>query len=326
VEEARKAVEIAPKDLIARNNFALYACYAGDFQTCEREARQLQKLNPSDEDGFQILAHAQLGQDQLQQAAETYQELQKLSTRGASIATSGLANLALYQGKYREAQQTLEKAVAADFTEKHTEQAAEHLAMLSRAESLHGRNQQSLAAADKALANSQAPKISFLAARTFIEAGQSAKAGKLAEELASKLQPEPQAYSKLILAEAALKENDAKRALPLLDDAKKLVDDWLVHFDLGRAYLDAGLFVEADSEFERCLQRRGEALELFSDDTPTYHFLAPVYYYKGRAQQGLGSSGAAKSFSKFVSLQEKGDGSALLQDARKRLADLTSKQ
>jgi eukaryotic-like serine/threonine-protein kinase len=326
VEEARKAVEIAPKDLIALNNFALYSCYAGDFQTCEREARQLQKLNPTDEDGFQILAHAQLGQDQLQQAAQTYQELQKLSTRGAAIAASGLANLALYQGKYRDAQQVLEKAVAADFAEKDSERAAEHLAMLSHTEVLRGRNQQALAAADKALSNSQSPKISFFAARTFIEAGQSAKAAKLAEGLASELQPEPQAYSKLILAEAALKEKDPKRALTPLNDAKNLVDDWLVHFDLGRAYLDAGLYVESDSEFERCLQRRGEAVEIFSDDTPTYHFLAPVYYYKGRAQQGLGSSGAAKSYAKFVSLQEKGDGSALLQDAKKRLTEMASKE
>jgi len=196
--------------------------------------------------------------------------------------------------------------------------------MLSRTEVLHGRNQQALAAADKALSNSQSPKISFLAARTFIEAGQPAKATKLAEGLASQLQPEPQAYSKLILAHAALQEKDSKRALTLLNDAKNLVDDWLVHFDFGRAYLDAGLFVEADSEFERCLQRRGEALEIFSDDTPTYHFLAPVYYYKGLAQQGLGSSGAAKSYEKFVSLQEKGDGSAMLQDTKKRLASLSA--
>ena len=43
-------------------NFSLYACYAGDFQTCEREGREVQKLNPSDVDGYLVLAYAQLGQ------------------------------------------------------------------------------------------------------------------------------------------------------------------------------------------------------------------------------------------------------------------------
>ena len=103
------------------------------------------------------------------------------------------------------------------------------------------------------------------------------------------------------------------------------MDTWLIHFDLGRAYLETGLFVEADAEFERCLQRRGEAMELFADDTPTYHYVAPVYYYLGRAQQGIGSSGDVDSYGKFVSTQDKGDGSAMLLDAKKRLAELAHK-
>jgi hypothetical protein len=112
----------------------------------------------------------------------------------------------------------------------------------------------------------------------------------------------------------------------LLTEAKNLVDIWVVHFDLGRAYLDAGLFVEAGSEFERCLERRGEALELFTDDMPTYSYVPPVYYYLGRAEEGLGSPGAANSYSKFVSIQEKGDGGAQFEDAKKRLAHLTAKK
>src|SRR5258708_25408206 len=114
MEEAQRAVQLAPKDLVARMNYSLFACYAGDFQTCEREAREVQRLNPSYEEGYLDLAYAQLGQGQLPQASETYRELQKLGARGTSLAVSGLANLALYEGRYRQAQQILEGNVATD--------------------------------------------------------------------------------------------------------------------------------------------------------------------------------------------------------------------
>jgi tetratricopeptide (TPR) repeat protein/predicted Ser/Thr protein kinase len=176
MEEARRAVQIAPKDLVARINFSLYACYAGDFQTCEREAREVQKLNPSSEDGFLILAYAQLGQGQLPQATETYHGLQRLGARGASLASAGLANLALYEGSYRQAQQILERGAAADLAAKQPDPAADKFAMLAYAELLRGDKPPALAAAAQALANSQSAKIRFLAARTFLDAGETAKA------------------------------------------------------------------------------------------------------------------------------------------------------
>jgi tetratricopeptide (TPR) repeat protein len=323
MEEARRAVQLAPKDLMARINFSLFACYAGDFQACEREGREVQKLNPSYEEGYLVLAYAQLGQGQLPQATETYQGLHKLGARGASLAASGLANLTLYEGRYRQARQILERSVTTDVAAKQRDQAADDLAMLAYAELLQGEKKSALAAAEKALANSQTAKIRFLVARAFLETGETAKAQKLAASLASELQPEPQAYAKLILAEAALQGHDPRQALQLLTEAKNLVDIWLVHFDLGLAYLDAGLFVEADSEFQRCLERRGEAMELFTDDMPTYSYVAPVYYYLGRTEEGLRSPGAANSYWKFVTIQDKGDGGPLFQDAKKRLAELT---
>jgi tetratricopeptide (TPR) repeat protein len=326
VEQARQAVQIAPKDLIARMNFSLYSCYAGDFQTCDREGREVQKLNPSDVDGYLVLAYAQLGEGQLSQATETYQQLQKLGSRGASLAASGLANLALYEGRYRQSREILEKGIAADLAEKQPDRAADHLAMLAYTELMRGDKQSAMIAADKALANSQSAKIRFLAARTYVEAGETAKAQKLSASLGSEIKTVPQAYAKLILGETDLKAHDPRKALQLFTEAKNLVDNWMVHLDLGLAYLDAGLFVEADSEFQSCLQRRGEALELFTDDMPTYSYVAPVYYYLGRAEEGVGSAGAANSYSKFVSIQAKGDGNPLVQDAKKRLAELSARK
>ncbi len=60
-----------------------------------------------------------------------------------------------------------------------------------------GQKAAAVAAAEKALANSKAVKIRFLAARMFVEAGQPAKREPLMTELAAGTQPEPQAYAKI---------------------------------------------------------------------------------------------------------------------------------
>jgi tetratricopeptide (TPR) repeat protein len=319
MEEARRAVQIAPKQVTTRMNFSLYACYSGDFQTCEHEAREVQKLSPKYAEGYLDLAYAQLGQGQLPEASKTYQELQKVSPRGASLATFGLANLALYEGRYREAIQILEKSAAADVAAKNPDGAADGFAMLSHAELLRGQKQAAVAAAEKALANSQSPKIRFLAARTFVEAGETAKAKKLAASLGSELLADPQVYSKLILGEAAFKERNPQQALQLLTEAKNLADTWLVHLDLGLVYLEAGAFAEADSELDICIKRRGETLELFDDGMPTYSYVPGVYYYQGRVREGLKSPGFADSYQNYLSVRGKAGEDPLLPEIRRRL-------
>jgi eukaryotic-like serine/threonine-protein kinase len=319
MEEAQHAVETAPKDVMNRMNFALYACYASEFQSCERGAREVLQLNPVYEEGFFAVAYAQLGQDQVPQAAETYQKLEKISPWGASLAASGLANLAMYQGRFRDAVQILEKGVAADVAAKNPDAAADKLWMLAQANLLRGAKQPAIAAADRALASSQSIKIRFLTARIFAAAGDAAKATKMATALGGELQAAPQAYAKLILGELALKKNDPKQAIQLFTEAKQLVDTWIGRFDLGRAYLEAGAFAEADSEFDRCIKRRGEALELFMDDMPTYSLFPAVYYYQGQVREGLKSPAAADSYRTYLELRGKNTEDPLLTEVHRRV-------
>ena len=106
----------------------------------------------------------------------------------------------------------------------------------------------------------------------------------------------------------ALKNGDPRQAIKLLTEANGLLDTWIGHFDLGRAYLEAGLFAQADSEFDRCIKRRGEALSLFLDEEPTYGYLPPVYYYQGRAREGLKTEGFAESYRKYLNIRGKIEG------------------
>jgi len=324
IEEARLDNEMHPNEL-AHVNVSMFLDYAGDFQSAEREAREVQQRYPTNEYGYVALALAQLAQGQLPLAEDTYSKLEKLSPHAASISNSGLADLALYQGRFADAVRLLEKGANADLATKDNDSAAEKFAALAYAHVCMQRKTPAIAAAEKALANSQTVKVRFLAALAFAEAGQQAKAQKLAASLASEVQSEAQADAKIIEGDLALGRKDTAQAVRSLTEANTLLDTWLGRFELGRAYLEAGAFGEADSEFDQCLRRRGEALSLFMDDLPSYGFFPPVYYYQGRVREGLKSAGAANSYWQFVSIQDKGDGSPLFQDAQRRLAELNAR-
>jgi tetratricopeptide (TPR) repeat protein len=320
MEAARQGLEIAPNNVLARMNFALYACYASDFKSCESGAKEALKLNPKYEEGFLVLAYSQLGQGLLPQASDAYQKLEKLSEYGASLAASGFGDLSLYRGDFREGAQFLEKGAAQDLVAPNRDAAADKLIMLSYANLLRGEKTAAVSAAERALANSKSVKIRFLAARTFVEAGELAKARTLAGALASEIQTSPRSDARLILGEAELKEHHPNLAIQLFIEAKNMSDTWLSRFDLGRAYLEAGAFTEADSEFDRCIKRRGEVLELFMDDVPTYSYLPVVYYYQGRDREGLKSPDFATLYRTYLGIRGQSTEDPLLADIRHRIS------
>jgi eukaryotic-like serine/threonine-protein kinase len=318
LEASRRAVEIAPQGAQQRFVLSFNSSYAGDFQAGEREARKAVQLMPSP-DAYLALAESQLGLGQLAQAAETYHNLEKLSAMGASTAASGLADLAVYEGRFSDATRILESGAAADLKAKRPENAASKYAALSRTHLLLGHKQAALAAAEKALANSQAMYVKFLAGQTFVEAGEAAKGEKLAAALAAEVQAEPQAYAKIIESAAALSKGDARQAIKALIVANNLLDTWIGRFELGRAYLQAGLFVESDAEFEKCTKRRGEALEILMNNVPAYGYFPPAYYYQGRAREGMKSPGFRDSYHTYLSIREKAGEDPLRPEIHRRL-------
>jgi hypothetical protein len=229
-----------------------------------------------------------------------------------------MADVALYEGRFRDAVEILERATSEDAAANYPDRAAEKFAALSYARLLQGQKAAAVAAAESALAGSKTLKIRFLAARTFAAAGQTARAQNLAAGLASEVQIEPQAYAKLIRGEIALANRDARAAITDFNEANNLLDTWIGRFDLGRAYLDAEAFTEADSEFDRCIKRRGEALSLFLDQSPTYAYFPPVYYNVGRVREGLKSAGFAESYRTYLTIRGKAGEDPLVADARKR--------
>ncbi|MGA2880344.1 MAG: protein kinase [Bryobacteraceae bacterium] len=317
IDQVRRAVTILPKRALYHANVALYSAYGGDFQTSAKEAAATLQLSPAlAAFGFEAQAFASLGQGELDQSAKAYQ---KIGTINPSMAAAALADLAVYQGRYSEAVKILEKGVAEDTAARNPDEAADKFSALAYVQVLRGQKSAALAAAKNALDLSSAVKTRFLAARDYVALGEADKAKELSAGLSSQLQLEPQAYGKLIEGEIALKNGDGRAAVQSFTEAKNILDTWIGRFDLGTAYLELGAFTEADSEFDRCIKRRGEALALFLDEVPTYGYFPPVYYYQGRVREGLKNSGFAESYQKYLSIRGQAGEDPLLADVRRRI-------
>ena len=319
LEAARKAVEIVPKGVSQRMNLSFISVFAGDFASGEKEARAALDINPAAQQAYLVLAEAQLGEGELTKAADSYHKLET-NALGSSTATAGLADLAAYEGRYNESVRLLEQGTNTDLAAKMTDSAARKFAALASEQVVLGQKAEALAAAGKALAASQSAPIRFLAARTYVETAETAKAQKIAESLSAELPAEPQAYGKIIMGMLAAKRNDSHEAIKDITDANNLLDTWIGRFELGRAYLEAGAFTAADSEFDRCNKRRGEAIELFMDNVPTYSYFPPVYYYQGRVREGMKSEGFADFYKTYLNLRGAAGEDPLLPEVRKRLA------
>jgi hypothetical protein len=161
--------------------------------------------------------------------------------------------------------------------------------------------------------------VRFLAAQIFVETGAFDKAQKLAAELAASAEPsdDSRVHGKIIEAQLAMQKQDPRRAIELLTDANNALDTWVGHFNLGRAYFQAGMFVQADSEFDLCVTRRGEALTMM-DEGPSYGTFPMVYYYQGRVREDLKTASFAAAYREYLNIRGASTEDPLVPEVRKR--------
>jgi tetratricopeptide (TPR) repeat protein len=278
-----------------------------------KQAQSVLSANPSYLKAYVAIALSQLGQNDVAGATETYKRLGSQSPAGQSMAATGLADVALYQGAQSDAVAILKDAINGDRADKRADSANRKLATLAAVTADSAAAEQVLAA------GTHDEHTLYTAAHALLEAGKEQRALAIASQLGSQIEPELQHYGKLIEGEALLKRGQAREAVAKFEDGRRLADSWLMRFDRGRAYLQLGAFTEAEADFDACAKRSGEATAVFLDDVPTFHYFPPVYYYLGRAREGLGSKNAADSYKQFLAIKTKGDGDPLVADARRRV-------
>ena len=317
----RRASAIYPKNVLRKNNVALYAMYAGDFDTARREAEEVLKLNAAFTKAHVAIGLSNLAQGKTAEAEAAYRRLEPLSGTGADFAVAGLADLALYQGKTADAERVLQQALENKTQNRSVTSRARLLVTLAEVRAHQRRNADAAALAEEALTTAGENGIMFLAGRVLLDAGRSPRTLELAKGLALKLDDEPHVYAKLLEGEADLKRGDARAALARFKEAQDVSDTWLGRFGLGRAYLEAGGNLQAESEFDRCLKRRGEVTAALLDDVPTYRWLAPVYFHLGRTKEAIKAGSGADAFKTFLDIKSGADSTdPMITEARKLAA------
>ena len=294
--ETQQALKTLPNHVAFRMNLVLTAYRAGEFQLVEDEVRGMQQPDPR---ALLALAYSQMARGLLREAEETYKKVAAADPKNA-WAQSGLGDVLVYEGRFSEAVPIFEQSAAADVAAKNTMRAAIKLLSAGYAHLLRGDTGLAAAAAENALQQSTVMAVRFLAAQIFVETGALDKAQKLAADLAASSEPSDDArvHGKIIEAQIAMKKKDPRQAIKILTDANGVLDTWPGHFTLGRAYFDAGMFVQADSEFDLCITRRGEALTMM-DEGPTYGLFPIVYYYQGRVREALKTASFADSYREY---------------------------
>ncbi|HSD25951.1 MAG TPA: protein kinase, partial [Vicinamibacteria bacterium] len=319
LEVGRRAVELSPRNVPQRNNLALYAMYAGDFDRAVPEFRKVLELNPRFEVALVGHALAQLAQGRVEEADATYSRLEGLGPRGASTAAMGRADIAVYEGRLQDAANLLAQGAERDEKGGDTESAALKQVLLAEVELALGRAQSARHAAERAVGPKRGENVLFPAALVYLGLRLDDRALALADRLAGRLEPDPQAYACLIRGEAHLRRGRPREAVREFHAARELADTWLGHVALGRAYLDLQAFAEAQTELDGALKRRGEATAAFLDEVPTYRLFPPVLYHSARAGRGLKDRAADEALRAFLAIRGRAQSDPLAAEARRLL-------
>lgn len=324
MEHGRRAAELYPSAKL-RNNLALYAMYASDFSVAADAAGEVLKQDPQYTRAYLPVAIAALDAGKPAEARTAYEKMITTSADGSSRGAMGLADLALYEGKYADAVAILRPAIAVDQQTGNREGGAAKQIALADAYHGLGRSADALAAIHQALDTSPHESVQLSAARLFVALNHDADARVIADALARKIDRFSRAYARIAAAELDLERGAVPEVVDALREAQKLADLWLVRFTLGRAYVEAGQYPQALAQFEACQARRGEASAIFQDDVPTFRHLAALPYWLGRAREGVGQAKqAAAEYQRFLALRER-TAEPLVKDVRQRMAALTSR-
>ena len=296
MESAGKGLEIYPSNKTVISNYALFAMLAGEFSNGAKHAAELLAVDAGMWKAWLPIAMAQLADGELVAATQSYGNMAKASDRGAAFANLGLADIALFEEDFAKAAELLEAGVSGDLVDGNKRLLGRKYIALAEARAGLGDAAGAREALQLALDTQQGNGQLVPAALISLEIGDVATAAEIAETLGQELQPNSRSFGRVIEGAIATQEGRHADAVDALRSAITLTDSWLVRFYLGRAYFEAGRYVEALDEFEICLQRRGEATALFQDDDePTWHSVARLNTWMAKARDKMGIAGPTEA-------------------------------
>jgi tetratricopeptide (TPR) repeat protein/tRNA A-37 threonylcarbamoyl transferase component Bud32 len=322
LEEGGRVLAMYPKTQLYRDNFVLYAMYGGDFKRGADEAKRIVAEVPTANHAYLPIAIGAAADGRFDDAKAAYAGMMKADSPGPSVGMTGLADLAIYQGRYAEAETLLKSGIATDKTSNDTVDMAAKMNALAELYEAEGRTALAVTTAESVLKLGKGYAMVVPAARVLARAKRKDAAAAVADDLGKRLQPRDRAYGSIIRGEIALSDGNVVAAVDRFREAQKLADLWLTRYMLGVAYVQAEAYPEALSELEASEKRRGEGAALFLEDSPTLRYLAALPYWLGRAQEKVGITvKAGENFQRYITLRaEAKPADPLVADARRRIS------
>jgi serine/threonine protein kinase/tetratricopeptide (TPR) repeat protein len=320
VEEVQQLLKVYPRNQRQRRNLAMYLMYSGQFDEAIREAAAITKESPTFTIGYLPIALSQLAKGDAAGAEATFAQMATLGEVGESLARLGRVDMAMYQGRYTDADRIVTEALGTDLEARNAPALAQdYLAQAQIALAL-GQRARAMEAARRAVQSSSHEGVLLPAALVLVDTGRYDEARALARQLENMLQVQTTAFARIITAQIALREDRYGDAVEALRDSIKRRDTWFARFLLGRTYAEKERFAEAMGELDSAVKRRGEVTDVFINDTPTLRYLPEAFYWLARSQQAMGVPEARASYETFLALRATAaPPDPLAADARKRL-------
>jgi tetratricopeptide (TPR) repeat protein len=319
-DEGKVLLELYPNSSLYRSNFALLATYSGEFAEADAAAQQLVTDDPDYAVSYLVIASAAMSRGDYDVARDAYIKMLTAtkSEYDESMGTFGLADIELYLGNFAKARDLASQGIEENLAAGNKAGAAAKLILVAESYLGQGNNQEAAKTARRAFEAGTRTSQKVSAALVAIAAGEPALAREVSESLGKELQPQSRAYGLMIEGALLRQEGERIASIDKLQAAVERADLWLIRYQLGRAYFDAGFFAAAGDEFRLCgADRQGEATAVFLDDVPTYRYLAELPYWLGRSEESLGMTDAAKeNYMKYVATRP--NGGPRVDDARQR--------
>jgi tRNA A-37 threonylcarbamoyl transferase component Bud32/tetratricopeptide (TPR) repeat protein len=320
LEQARRAAHDHPEMVVVRGNLVLAELANGRFDDAVRDgAAMLADMRQPLTASVAAIAAAQALLGRSTDARATYDRVAGLGD--AELADGGRADLALYEGRLDDADALLRGHVAPAAAHGPGPSVASTLVRLARSRLRRGDRAGALRIATAAM-GSGAARPEYMAAATAIEAGSDRGAEAKIRAWAQKPLPEWRLYGKLLAGDLARAANRPRDAIAAYSDAALIAPSWLTHERLGRAYLAAGAWADAERELGWCLEHRGEAAVFM---TPTLSYLPDVMLAIARSKEGrhAGTAEVRAAYAAVLALAPDAQHDPITDEARQRIARLT---
>jgi len=290
--QSGKLLAIYPGRTIYHFNHALAAIYAGDVVTAAAEAQKIIAQDPSYFKAYLILTVISLYDGDSAGAVQNYKRMTETGVRGASLANIGLADIAIFEGRYADAVGFLDSGIAQDESDGNERGVGTKKIALAQAKIAQGEVEEGIQlVAD--LVSSRSDGQLVPAAEIFAGNGRFDDAFHIAERYREQLGPTARAYANLIDGINYANQEEYVLAIESLRKALESADLWIVRYYLAQAYLGAGYPAEASAEVDSLISRRNEAAILFFDDVPTWRYTASLKDWKEQATKAISNLSAS---------------------------------